>query len=57
MAAKPRSVSFSLQKMGYDWKQLKKTTKSLYGFNGKRIEPVGVITLPVSFGTKQNPRT
>jgi hypothetical protein len=22
-----------------------------YGFNGKRIEPIGVITLPVLFGT------
>jgi hypothetical protein len=27
----------------------------LYGFIGKRIEPVGVITLPVSFGTLKNP--
>jgi hypothetical protein len=29
----------------------------LYGFGGKRIEPMSVITLPVSFGTPQNPRT
>jgi hypothetical protein len=31
--------------------------KPLYGFSKKRIEPVGVITLPVSFGTPKNPRT
>jgi hypothetical protein len=31
--------------------------KPLYGFNGKRVEPVGVITLPVLFGTPKNPRT
>jgi hypothetical protein len=31
--------------------------KPLYGFGDKRIEPVGVITLLVSFGTLQNPRT
>jgi hypothetical protein len=41
--------------MGYDQKQLKDPTKSLYGFDGKRIEPVGVITLPVLFGNPQNP--
>jgi hypothetical protein len=43
--------------MGYDKKQLKEPTKLLYGFGDKRIEPAGVITLPVSFGTAQNPRT
>jgi hypothetical protein len=43
--------------MGYDNKQLKEPTKLLYGFGGKRIEPVGVITLPFSFGTPKNPRT
>jgi hypothetical protein len=31
--------------------------RSLYGFGGKRIKPVGMITLPVSFGTLKNPRT
>jgi hypothetical protein len=31
--------------------------KPLDGFDNKRIEPVGVITLPVSFDTPQNPRT
>jgi hypothetical protein len=43
--------------MGYDKKQLKELTKPLYGFGGKRIEPIGVIMLPVSFGTHKNPRT
>jgi hypothetical protein len=32
-------------------------SKPLYGFSGKRIEPVRAITLPVSFGTPKNPRT
>jgi hypothetical protein len=41
--------------MGYDRKQLKEPTMPLYGFGDKRIKPVGVITLPVSFGTPQNP--
>jgi hypothetical protein len=44
------------EKIGYDKKQLKEPMKALYGFGDKRIEPVGVITLPVSFITPQNPR-
>jgi hypothetical protein len=47
----------TFEKMGYDRKQLREPTKPLYGFGGKRIEPVGVITLPVSFNTTKNPRT
>jgi hypothetical protein len=43
--------------MGYNKKQLKESRKPLYGFGGKRIEPVAVITLPVLLGTPQNPRT
>jgi hypothetical protein len=43
--------------MGYDRRQLKEPTKHLYGFGKKRIEPVGVITLSVSFGNPKNPRT
>jgi hypothetical protein len=43
--------------MGCDKKQLKELTKPLYRFRGKRIEPIGIITLPVSFGTLQNPHT
>jgi hypothetical protein len=45
----------TFKKMFFDWKQLKELTKPLYGFDGKRIEPVRVITLPVSFGTPKNP--
>jgi hypothetical protein len=41
----------------FDRKQLKEPLKPLYGFGGKRIEPVGTITLPVSFGTPKNPHT
>jgi multisubunit Na+/H+ antiporter MnhB subunit len=44
----------AFKKMGYDKKQFKETMKPLYGFDGKRIKPVGVITLPVSFDTPQN---
>jgi hypothetical protein len=41
--------------MGYDKRQLKEPMKPLYSFEGKRIEPVGIITLSVSFETPQNP--
>jgi hypothetical protein len=47
----------TFDKMGFDRKQLKESSKLLYGFGGKRIEPVGAITLPMSFGTPKNPRT
>jgi hypothetical protein len=38
-------------------KQLTEPSKPLYGFDGKIIEPVESITLSISFGTPQNPRT
>jgi hypothetical protein len=41
----------AFDKMGFDRKQLQESMKPLYGFGGKRIEPIGVITLLVSFGT------
>jgi predicted component of viral defense system (DUF524 family) len=47
----------AFEKMGYDKKQLKELTKPLYSFDGKRIEPVKVITLPVSFDNPKNLRT
>jgi hypothetical protein len=47
----------TFEKMGYDKKQLKEPMKLLYGFGGKRIKPVRVITLPVSFGTPKKSRT
>jgi hypothetical protein len=47
----------TFDKMGFDRKQLRKQSKPLYGFGGKRIEPVKAITLLVSFGTPKNPCT
>jgi hypothetical protein len=47
----------TFDKMGFDRKQLTKPSKPLYGFSGKKIKPVGAITLPVSVGTPKNPRT
>jgi hypothetical protein len=43
--------------MGFIKKQLKEASKPLYGFGGKKIEPVGSISLPVSFDTLSNSRT
>jgi hypothetical protein len=43
--------------MGLDWKQLRESSKPLYGFGGKRIELVRAIILLVSFGTPKNPCT
>jgi hypothetical protein len=43
--------------MGYDKKRLKELTKPFYGFSGKRIKPIGIITLPVSFVTPKHSRT
>jgi hypothetical protein len=47
----------TFDKLGFDQKQLREPSKPLYGFGGKRIKPVGTITLPVSFGTPKNPHT
>jgi hypothetical protein len=47
----------AFNKIGFDRKQLKESTKPLYDFGGKQIEPVGVIILSMSFGTPKNPRT
>jgi hypothetical protein len=47
---------FCLKKIDYNRKKLKEPMKPLYGFGGKRIELVGIITLLVSFGTPQNLR-
>jgi hypothetical protein len=43
--------------MSYDRKHLKELTKPLYGFGGKIIKPVRVITLHILFGSPQNPCT
>jgi hypothetical protein len=47
----------TFEKMGHNKKHLKELMKPLYDFSGKRIEPVSVITLPISFGTPKNPHT
>jgi hypothetical protein len=43
--------------MGFSKKQLKEASNLLYGFGRKKIEPVGSISLPVSFGTLSNAHT
>jgi hypothetical protein len=43
--------------MGYGKNQLRESTEPLYGFGGKKIKPIGMITLHVSFGTPKNPST
>jgi hypothetical protein len=47
----------TFEQMGFSKKQLKETSKPLYGFSGRKIEPIGSILLPVSFGTLSNART
>jgi hypothetical protein len=47
----------TFDKMGFDPKQLREPSKPLYGFCGKRIEPVKAITLLVSFRTPKNSHT
>jgi hypothetical protein len=43
--------------MDFSKKQLKEASKPLHGFRGRRIEPVGSISLPISFGSISNTRT
>jgi hypothetical protein len=47
----------TFEQMGLSKKQLKEASKPLYGFDRKKIEPVGSIWLPVSFGTLSNAHT
>jgi hypothetical protein len=47
----------TFDKMGFDRKQLRELSKLLFGFGGKRIKPIGTITLLVSFDTPKNPHT
>jgi hypothetical protein len=44
----------TFEQMGFNKKQLKEASKPLYGFGRKKIEPVGSISLPVSFDTPAN---
>jgi hypothetical protein len=54
MVVKLKSSLAAFDKIGFDQKQLKESSKPLYGFCGKRIEPVRAIALLVSFGTPKN---
>jgi hypothetical protein len=47
----------TFEQMVFNKNQLKEASKPLYGFDGKKIELVGSISLPVSFGTMTNART
>jgi hypothetical protein len=44
----------TFEQIDFSKKQLKESSKSLYGFDTKKIEPVGSISLPVSFSTLSN---
>jgi hypothetical protein len=47
----------TFEQMGFNSKQLKEASKPLYSFSGKRIGPVGSISLPVSFDTLSHAHT
>jgi hypothetical protein len=47
----------TFEQMGLNKKQLKEPLKSLSSFGEKKIEPVGSISLPMSFGTLSNAHT
>jgi hypothetical protein len=47
----------AFDQIGFNRKQLKAASKPLYGFSGKRIKPVGFISLSVPFGNLRNART
>jgi hypothetical protein len=47
----------TFEQIGFSKKQLKEASKPLYGFGGRRIEPVGSILLPVSFSSLFNAHT
>jgi hypothetical protein len=47
----------TFEQMGFGRKQLKDVLKPLYGFGGRKIEPIGSMSLRVSFGSPHNART
>jgi hypothetical protein len=47
----------TFEQMGFSKQQLKEASKPPYGFRGKKIEPVGSISLLVSFGSLSNAHT
>jgi hypothetical protein len=44
----------TFKQMGLNKNQLKESLKPLYGFRGRKIEPLGSISLPVSFDSPSN---
>jgi hypothetical protein len=47
----------TFEQMGLNKNQLKESSKPLYGFGGRKIEPLGSISLLVSFCSPSNART
>jgi hypothetical protein len=47
----------TFEQMGLNKKQMKETLKPLYGFGGRKIKPLGFISLLVSFSSLANART
>jgi hypothetical protein len=47
----------TFEQMGLNKSQLKESPKHLYGFGGRKIEPIGSISLLVSFSSLSNART
>jgi hypothetical protein len=47
----------TFEQIGLNKKQLKEAPKPLYGFEGRKIEQLGSISLPVSFDSLANART
>jgi hypothetical protein len=47
----------TFEQIGLNKKQLKEAPKPLYCFGGRKIEPLGSISLPVSFGSLVNAHT
>jgi hypothetical protein len=47
----------TFQQMGFDRKQLKEAPKPLYDFGERKIESIGSVSIPVSFGSLHNART
>jgi hypothetical protein len=46
----------TLEQMGFNKKELKEASKPLYAFRERKIEPIGFISLPVSFDSLSNAR-
>jgi hypothetical protein len=47
----------TFEQMGFNRKQLKEASKPPYSFDRRRIEPIGYVSLSVSFSSPSNART